>query len=91
MTTTQTPADKRFLSPSEAAEELGVSKSSIYRACEEGALSHVQLRPGGALRIPVDALQPHSTSSGETTATGGHEEPHTAAKSPAGVDHKEGR
>jgi excisionase family DNA binding protein len=58
MTTMQTPAHKRFLTPIEAAEELGVSRSSIYRACEEGALPHVQLRPNGALRIPADALEP---------------------------------
>jgi excisionase family DNA binding protein len=58
MTTTQTPAHKRFLSPSEVAAELGVSKSSIYRAVDSGHLPAVRLQPLGALRIPAEALEP---------------------------------
>jgi excisionase family DNA binding protein len=58
MTTTATNANKRFLSPAEAAAELGVSKSSIYRSIEAGHLPAVRLQPLGALRIPADALEP---------------------------------
>ena len=50
-------ADNRYLAPSEVAYLLNVSKSSVYRACEEGSLPHIQLRPGGALRIPASALK----------------------------------
>ena len=57
MTTTQTPTHKRFLSPSEAAEELGVSKSTVYRAVESGHLPAIRLKPLGALRIPASALE----------------------------------
>lgn len=58
MTTTQTPAHKRFLSSSEAAEELGVSKSTVYRSIESGHLPAIRLQPLGALRIPASALEP---------------------------------
>ena len=58
MTPTQTAAHKRFLSPSEAAEELGVTKSTVYRAAESGNLPPVRLVPFGALRILVEALEP---------------------------------
>jgi excisionase family DNA binding protein len=49
-------ADNRYFAPSEVAHLLNVSMSSVYRACEEGSLPHVQLRPNGALWIPASAL-----------------------------------
>jgi excisionase family DNA binding protein len=58
VTRTQTPAHKRYVSPAEAASELGVSKSTIYRAVEAGRLPAVRLQPLGALRIPVAVLKP---------------------------------
>ena len=45
-------ADNRYLAPSEVAHLLNVSMSSVYRACEEGTLPHVQLRPNGACESP---------------------------------------
>ena len=53
-----TAAKRRYISPAEAAKELGLSTSSIYRAIDGGHLPAVRLRPLGSLRIPVDALQP---------------------------------
>ncbi len=50
-------ADDRYLAPSEVAHLLNVTKWSVYRACEQGTLPHIQLRPGGALRIPASALK----------------------------------
>jgi excisionase family DNA binding protein len=54
------PADNRYLAPSEVADLLNVSKSSVYRALEAGTLPHVQLRPNGAARIPATALEARS-------------------------------
>jgi excisionase family DNA binding protein len=54
----QTAAKSRYLSPAEAAEQLGMSISSVYRAIELGTLPAFRLRPMGALRIPADALEP---------------------------------
>jgi excisionase family DNA binding protein len=53
-----TAAKSRYLSPAEAAEQLGMSISSVYRAIEVGSLPAFRLRPMGALRIPADALEP---------------------------------
>jgi excisionase family DNA binding protein len=54
----RTAAKSQYLSPSEAAERLGMSKASVYRAIELGTLPAFRLRPMGALRIPADALEP---------------------------------
>ena len=58
MTKTATPANRRYFSPAEAAAELGVSKSTVYRAVESGHLPAIRLQPLGALRIPASALEP---------------------------------
>jgi excisionase family DNA binding protein len=52
-----TAADTRYLTPAQAAERLGMSKASVYRAIEQGALPAFRLRPMGALKIPADALE----------------------------------
>jgi excisionase family DNA binding protein len=52
-----TPDHKRYLSVTETARELRVSRQSVYRAVESGDLAHVRLRPHGSLRIPRDALE----------------------------------
>jgi excisionase family DNA binding protein len=49
---------RRFLSVGEAAQELRVSKASVYRAIEAGTLPAIRLVPHGALRIPSSALEP---------------------------------
>jgi len=54
----RTLADKRYVSPAEAAAELGVSRSSVYRAVQAGSLPAVRLQPLGCLRIPAAALEP---------------------------------
>jgi excisionase family DNA binding protein len=51
-------AYRRYLSVGEAALALRVSRASVYRAVKRGSLQAVQLQPRGALRIPVEALQP---------------------------------
>jgi excisionase family DNA binding protein len=51
-------ADRRYLGPAEAAKELGLSKSSIYRAVHDGSLRAVQLRPHGKLHIPSAEIEP---------------------------------
>ena len=46
---------KRFLSPKQAAQSMGVSESSLKRWCDRGTLA-VQLTAGGHRRIPVTAV-----------------------------------
>ena len=54
-----TPVDNRkYLSVGELANELRVSKASIYRSVESGYLPAIRLAPHGSLRIPIDALEP---------------------------------
>jgi excisionase family DNA binding protein len=50
--------NRRYLSVGETANELRVSKASVYRAIESGNLPAIRLHPIGSLRIPADALQP---------------------------------
>jgi excisionase family DNA binding protein len=64
----RTPADNRYLAPSEVAHLLNASKSSVYRAVESGDLPHVQLRPNGAVRIPRDELEAKAREREETRA-----------------------
>ena len=44
---------KAWLTPSEVAQLLGVSKPLVYRACREQGLRHSRMddRPGGVIRI----------------------------------------
>ena len=44
----------RLVSPHEAAERLGVKRSTIYALCAKGQLPHV--RVGSLLRIDVDGF-----------------------------------
>ena len=45
------------LSVQQAAEELGLSTSSVYALCAAQKLRHLRIGPrGGAIRIPRDAL-----------------------------------
>lgn len=48
-------AEDRLLTPFEAAEVLGISPSSVYRAIREGRIEAVRIR-GGPLRIPASEL-----------------------------------
>ena len=91
MTKTATTANRRYFSPAQAAAELNVSKSTVYRAVESGSLPAVRLTPLGSIRIPVEALQA-SPSSGSSSmpATGGrNKEPERATSASAGANHKE--
>ena len=63
-----TPADNRYLAPSEVAHLLNVSKSSVNRAVKSGDLPHVQLRPNGAVRIPRGELEAKARERKETRA-----------------------
>ena len=58
MARTATNENRRYLTPAEAAAELGVSKSTVYRAVSGGSLPAVRLVPLGALRIPAAAIEP---------------------------------
>ena len=51
---------KRYVTVAEAADRLGISPSSVYRAIDSGHLPAVQLRRAGALRIPRDAIEARS-------------------------------
>jgi excisionase family DNA binding protein len=55
-----TPEHRRYLTPAQAAKELGMSKSTIYRAISDGSLPAIQLQRHGKLRIPTDALEARS-------------------------------
>ena len=55
---TTTTDSRRYLSVGEAAQELRLSRQSVYRAVSSGSLPAVQLSPHGALRIPVEAIEP---------------------------------
>jgi excisionase family DNA binding protein len=50
---------REFLAPKEAAHELRVHVSAVYRAVERGQLPAVRLSESGAIRIPRSALDPH--------------------------------
>jgi excisionase family DNA binding protein len=60
MKNTIDPALPRWLGVEEVAAELRVSPRSVRRAVASGDLPHVQLRKGGAIRVPAEALQPTS-------------------------------
>ena len=53
MTTT---AYRRYISPAEAAKELGLSTSSVYRAISKGNLPAVQLAARRLAEDPADRL-----------------------------------
>ena len=78
----------QYLGIEEVAAELRLSPRSVRRAVASGDLPHVQLRKGGAIRVPASALEPHQTSppSGEGAGRPGgwHEEPQRAKSPPAG-------
>ena len=44
----------RLVSPKEAAERLGIKRSTVYTLCAKGELPHV--RVGSLLRIDLDAF-----------------------------------
>ena len=48
--------DTRYLTAAEAAERLGISLRTVRRRIADGSLPSVKL--GGAVRIPVSALEP---------------------------------
>jgi excisionase family DNA binding protein len=60
MQTFTSTRETRFLAPKEAAAELGLHVSAIYRAIERGELPVVQLGRGGAIRIPESAIRPEN-------------------------------
>ncbi|KHL95364.1 hypothetical protein QW71_12930 [Paenibacillus sp. IHB B 3415] len=42
--TQQAPVHRRTLTVSEVAEMIGVSSTSIYQSCREGAMPHLRVR-----------------------------------------------
>jgi excisionase family DNA binding protein len=50
--------ERPFLTIREVAERLAVSESTVRRAICRGELEALQLRPCGAVRVPVAALKP---------------------------------
>lgn len=48
--------EKAFYSVSEAADFLGVSKTTMYRYLKEGAIKAVKLN-GSSWKIPIEALK----------------------------------
>ena len=58
MNTVATKPDEVFLSPSEVALRLGLSRSTVYRYIQSGALPALRLgRDGTTLRVRADALE----------------------------------
>ena len=50
--------EKLMLRPSEAAEAIGLGRSTVYAMIASGDLPSVRVGAGGrAVRIPVDALR----------------------------------
>jgi excisionase family DNA binding protein len=49
------PTDRRLLSIQQAADALGVSRTTIWRMLRDGGLPFVELRPGSR-RIPSAAI-----------------------------------
>jgi len=49
------PGDRRLLSIQQAADALGVSRTTIWRLLRDGQLSCVELRPGSR-RVPSAAI-----------------------------------
>lgn len=58
MQTVANTREETFLSPKQAAHELGLHVSAIYRAVDRGELAVVRLGERGAIRIPRSALEP---------------------------------
>ena len=55
-TAAPTPAPCNYVSPSNAAEILGVSLATVYRMIDAGELDHIRVR--SLYRIPKTALHP---------------------------------
>ena len=49
------PGDRRLLSIAQAADALGVSRTTIWRLLRDGRLPFVELRPGSR-RVPSQAV-----------------------------------
>jgi len=49
------PTDRRLLSIQQAADALGVSRSTVWRLLRDGRLPCVELRPGSR-RVPSQAV-----------------------------------
>ena len=49
------PGDRRLLSIAQAADALGVSRTTVWRMLRDGALPCVEIRPGSR-RIPSAAV-----------------------------------
>ena len=49
------PGDRRLLSIAQAADALGVSRTTIWRMLRDGGLPFVELRPGSR-RVPSAAI-----------------------------------
>jgi excisionase family DNA binding protein len=56
MTTATAPEGTALLKPAEAAEQLRVSRSTIYRLIETGQLPSVHVGERRAVRIPREAI-----------------------------------
>ena len=50
------PGDRRLLSIQQAADALGVSRTTTWRLLRDGRLPSVELRAGGSRRIPSAAV-----------------------------------
>ncbi|HRT29238.1 MAG TPA: helix-turn-helix domain-containing protein [Kiritimatiellia bacterium] len=59
--TQATLPDRRLLSIQQAAEALGVSRTTVWRLVRSGQLPTVELRPGGSKRVPSQAVTDFAT------------------------------
>lgn len=65
--TRKLPAEKLLYTPEEAAQALGISRSSLYLLMGDGSLESVRL--GSRRRIPAAALKSFVSSLGATPST----------------------
>lgn len=50
-------AERILFTPTEAAEELRLSRSKVYTLIKTGTIPSIRI--GGVLRVPADALREH--------------------------------
>jgi excisionase family DNA binding protein len=49
------PSTKSLLTVRDVAARLGVSRATVYKLCEEGALPHIRI--SNSIRVAPDALE----------------------------------
>jgi excisionase family DNA binding protein len=50
-------AKRRLLSSGQAADELGIDRSTLWRAVKAGDITPTEITPGGHLRFDLDDLR----------------------------------